>query len=101
MWDTFQNYVSDTFAAFWFARACDGYDVSHAGSHGQRLPEHDRLLVPRPAVAEHVRRARPTPTPHNFRPTRRASDWSVVALRPQTGSNYDLDLYDDLGSGHC
>lgn len=98
LWDTFQNYVTDTFYAFWFARAWDGYDVAASGSQAS-LYQNTIDYQFRDPLSPNVSLGRPAPTPHHYQTNSTSDDWSVVAVRPQTGSNYDLDLYDDLGLG--
>lgn len=94
IWYTFTHHVNNTLSAFWASRTADGFNVADSGAladvyqntvdYGFRDPLGDYAPV-----------SRPTPTPHNYSFNTNTIYWSVAAVRPPAGSDYDLTLYDD------
>jgi hypothetical protein len=95
IWFTFTHHNSNTFAQFWASRTGNGFNVADSGAladlyqntidYGFRDPLGNYAPLTRP---------RPVP-PHNFGYNTSTIYWSVVALRPPAGSDYDLSLFDD------
>jgi hypothetical protein len=94
VWDTFLNHRSTTFEEYWRQRGQDGRDVGtgplgalyqNTIDYGYRAPLADGPGLTRPRPVE----------PHNYRYDTTTVFWSVVALRPPAGADYDLRLYDD------
>lgn len=97
-WDTFQNYSVETFDGFWFGRQIDGYNTANSGANGSVYQNTiDQFF--RDPLSAFVGLTRPTPVPHNYRFDTSSLDWSLVAARPPSGSDYDLDLFDDSSQG--
>jgi hypothetical protein len=94
IWDTLLDRRSNNFHEFWTHRGEEGHDVGPgpAGAlyqnsidYGFRFPLTDGVAL-----------TRPTPeSPHNYRFDTTFRFWSAVALRPPTGVDYDLTVYDD------
>jgi len=95
IWNTFLDHVSHSFGQFWSHRAADGYNVADSGAlaavyqntidYGFRNP-----------LGDYAELTRPTPSPsHNYGYNTWANYWSVVAMRPPAGADYDLELFDD------
>jgi hypothetical protein len=91
-------YRPTTFAAFWNDRASAGQDVSQTAlsalyegtiDYGFRNPLSDY-------VPKHFPEAVPD---HNYSHTATTGFWSVVAARPDAGSDTDLSVYTDFGQG--
>ncbi|WP_433271577.1 hypothetical protein ACQPZF_12760 [Actinosynnema sp. CS-041913] len=94
IWDTFLDRRSNDFREFWTHRGEEGHDVGPgpAGAlfqntidYGFRFPITDGAALTRPT---------PDP-PHNYRFDTTFAFWSVVALRPPAGADYDVRVYDD------
>jgi hypothetical protein len=99
LWFTFTHHVSNTLADFWNARAVDGFDTSDAGSRAD-LYQNTVDYGFRDPLGNYAPVVRPKPTPpHNFSFNTTSIYWSVVALRPPAGNDYDLQLYDDRPQG--
>jgi hypothetical protein len=98
IWNVFMNNVSGTLGQFWAQRGASGGNVGSSAlstlfnntvDYGFRDP-----------LSNYVQLSRPTPvTPHNFGYNTTTNYWSVVAVRPNVGSNIDMQLYDDWGMG--
>ncbi|HUQ56494.1 hypothetical protein [Lentzea sp.] len=95
IWTTFLSHKSNSFSEFWAHRSADGFttSVSALASLYQNTIDYtfrDPLTANSPV-------SRPTPptSSHNFSYNTTNNAWSVVALRPASGSDYDLRVYDD------
>jgi hypothetical protein len=94
LWDTFLNHRSATFHDFWNQRGTDNFDVSDGplGSLFQNTIDYGF----RNPLADNQSLTRPDPlTPHNYHFATTTVFWSVVALRPPAGADYDLFVYGD------
>ncbi|HTI21118.1 MAG TPA: hypothetical protein VL652_09010 [Kutzneria sp.] len=94
LWDTFLNHRSATFHDFWTQRGADNFDVSDGplGSLFQNTIDYGF----RNPLADNQSLTRPDPlTPHNYHFTTTTVFWSVVAVRPPAGADYDLFVYGD------
>ena len=101
VWDTFLTHVSDTFADFWASRGADGYDVADTGARASLFQSTVDYGF-RDPLADYLAAVRPQPAadgPHNYAFTTSTGYWSVVALRPPTGTDDDLTVYDDRAQG--
>jgi hypothetical protein len=97
LWFTFTHHVSNTLAQFWSNRGADGFDVSDAGALAD-LFQNTVDYGFRDPLGNYTPLTRPTPRPaHNFGFGTSTVYWSVVAVRPPAGNDYDLQLYDDRG----
>ncbi|MFI9811825.1 hypothetical protein [Saccharothrix variisporea] len=96
IWTTFLNHKSNTFAEFWQHRSRDGFDTAVNGGLAS-LYQNTIDYTFREPLALNTPITRPTPPfdGHNFSYNTTANAWSVVAVRPPGGSDYDLRLYDD------
>ncbi|MFE0177533.1 hypothetical protein ACFWZ2_35005 [Streptomyces sp. NPDC059002] len=94
IWDTLLDRRSTTFEEFWTQRGQEGHDVG--SGPGGALYQNGIDYGFRNQLADGAAKTLPTPDPpHNYRYDTTFRFWSVVALRPPTGVDYDLDLYDD------
>lgn len=96
IWTTFLNNVSNTFLEFWQHRAAGGFNTANDGANGSVYQSTIDYTF-RDPLANYVELTRPTPTPHNYSYNTGSVYWSVVAVRPPLGNDYDLTLYDDVG----
>jgi hypothetical protein len=94
VWFTFTHHVSNTLAQFWAQRAGDGFNVADAGALAC-LYQNTVDYGFRDPLGNYAPLSRPVPTPHNFSYNTTTFYWSVVAVRPPTGADYDVYLYDD------
>jgi hypothetical protein len=94
LWFTFTHHVSNTFAAFWASRAADGFNEADTGALAD-LYQNTIDYGFRDPLGDYAPLSRPTPTPHNFSYNTNTVYWSVVAVRPPAGADYDLTVYDD------
>ncbi|WP_250002869.1 hypothetical protein [Actinoplanes sp. M2I2] len=94
VWDTFLNARVTTFAGYWATRGQENKQVGDPAlgslfqntiDYGYRQPLTDGAAV----------RGTSPPAEHNYRYDTRHQAWSVVAVRPPTGADDDLRLYDD------
>ncbi|MGH9244371.1 MAG: CARDB domain-containing protein [Acidimicrobiales bacterium] len=95
IWTTFQNNWSGTFAQFWAQRAAGGFNVSPSGARAS-VYQNTIDYTFRDPLGNYAELTRPTPTPHSFSYNTGSVYWSVVAVRPPAGADYDLALYDDF-----
>jgi hypothetical protein len=95
-WTTFLNHVSDTFLLYWGHRAADGFNTANTGANGS-VYQNTIDYTFRDPLGNYVELTRPTPTPHNYSYSTSSIYWSAVAIRPPSGVDYDLTLYDDVG----
>ncbi|MFJ2773887.1 hypothetical protein [Streptomyces sp. NPDC087300] len=94
IWDTLLDRRSTTFEEFWTQRGQEGHDVG--SGPGGALYQNGIDYGFRNQLADGRSKTLPTPDPqHNYRYDTTFRFWSVVALRPPSGVDYDLDLYDD------
>ncbi|MBO1330129.1 hypothetical protein [Streptomyces sp. VRA16 Mangrove soil] len=94
VWNTFLDHRATTFREYWDARVADGRETGAPalGSLFQNTIDYGY----RNPLTNHQSQTRPTPDPaHNYRFDTTKVFWSVVALRPPAGADYDLRLYDD------
>ncbi|NGN66953.1 hypothetical protein G5C51_23980 [Streptomyces sp. A7024] len=94
IWDTFLDRRSANFKEFWEHRRAEGHDVGSgpAGALYQNGIDYGFRFQ----LADGAARLAPTPDPqHNYRFDTTYRFWSVVAIRPPAGNDYDLRLYDD------
>ena len=96
VWATFTTHVSDTMAQFWSHRTADGFNVAASGALAS-LYQNTIDYAFRDPLGNYAQLTRPTPTPHNYSYNTTTIYWSVVAVRPPAGADYDLTLYDDAG----
>jgi hypothetical protein len=94
VWTTFSNHVSGTFAQFWSQRAADGFNVANNGALSSVYQNTIDIAFCNP-LGNYAELTRPTPTPHNYCYNTSTIFWSVTAIRPPAGADYDLRLYDD------
>jgi hypothetical protein len=96
IWTTFLGHKSNTFAEFWDHRTRDGFNTAVDNSLAS-LYQNTIDYTFRDPLANNIPVSRPTPpaTSHNFSYNTVNNSWSVVALRPSAGSDYDLRLFDD------
>jgi hypothetical protein len=94
IWDTMLDRRSNTFQEFWTNRGLEGHDVGDgpAGALFQNGIDYGFRF----RLTDGTALTRPTPEqPNNYRYDTTFAFWSVVALRPPAGVDYDLTLYDD------
>lgn len=109
-WRTFQNYElagngvrPTTYAEFWQDRGQLGYDVSDGGANGanfQNTIDYNTFSDP---LTPYVAKVRPKPMQaHRYSVPNSAAqvgtNWAVVAMKPTSGSDYDLS-YRELEIG--
>ncbi|GAA1894946.1 hypothetical protein GCM10009837_16150 [Streptomyces durmitorensis] len=94
IWDTLLDRRSNTFQEFWTHRGQEGHDVG--SGPGGALYQNGIDYGFRNQLTDGQSKTLPAPDPqHNYRYDTTFRFWSVVALRPPAGVDYDLDLYDD------
>ena len=94
IWTTLMNNVSHSFKEFW---------QQHGLSSSQALASVYQNTIDygfRDPLADYGELTRDfstlgSPLPHNYRYASNVNYWSVAAVRPQSGVNVDLALYDD------
>jgi hypothetical protein len=94
IWQTFTGNVSNTLAQFWTQRAANGFAAGdiQLGVLFQNTIDYGF----RDPLGSYAELTRPTPgVPHNYGFSTTSPYWSVTAIRPPAGSDYDLDVYDD------
>jgi hypothetical protein len=96
IWTTFLNNVSDTFSQFWSQRATGGFNTGNTGANGSVYGNTIDYTF-RDPLGNYAELTRPTPTPHNYSYNTTSVYWSVFAARPPSGTDYDMQLYDDVG----
>jgi len=97
IWSTFLNHKSNDFTQFWSQRTADGFNVSNTGGNAC-LYQNTIDFTFREPLSNNVPLSRPTPPPnHNYSFNTTTAYWSVVAIRPPAGADYDLTLFDNLG----
>jgi hypothetical protein len=95
VWSTFTRHVSGTLAQFWAQRAADGFNTTDAGASAD-LFQNTVDYTFRDPLGNYLTLGRPTPVPsHAFSFNTTTSYWSVTAVRPPAGADYDLTLFDD------
>ncbi|WP_250034444.1 hypothetical protein [Paractinoplanes maris] len=94
VWDTFLNGRVTTFAAYWAARGREGKQVGDPalGSLFQNTIDYG---FRQPLTSGAAVQGTTPPNDHNYRYDTQHQAWSVVAVRPPTGADDDLRLYDD------
>jgi phage baseplate assembly protein gpV len=96
IWSTLLNHKSNDFTQFWSQRTADGFNVSNTGGNAC-LYQNTIDFTFREPLGNNVPLSRPTPPPnHNYSFNTTTNYWSVVAVRPPTGADYDLTLFDNL-----
>jgi hypothetical protein len=94
---TLFNHRATTFREFWGQRAGDGFDVGPDALAAlyQNTIDYDF----RDPLPDNTPLTRPTPpsSGHNYQFQTTVVFWSVVAIRPPAGSDYDLTLFEDAG----
>ncbi|WP_320784547.1 hypothetical protein [Streptomyces sp. CRN 30] len=96
VWETFLDHRSDHFQQYWQQRTADGYDVGDGPMSA--LYQNTIDMGFRDPLTSGAEKTRPSPNPpghHNYRYDTKFRFWSVVAVRAGTGTDYDLELYDD------
>lgn len=90
---TFLNQLSDTFSEFvTIDMPAQGFpfaDATVASAVYQNTIDYGF----RNPLTSNVSKLFPTPRPHNYQATTNANYWSVVAVRPPSGGDYDLRLF--------
>ncbi|SDO58081.1 hypothetical protein [Lentzea jiangxiensis] len=96
IWTTFLLHKSNTFAEFWGHRTADGFNTALTNGLAS-LYQNTIDFTFRDPLAGNTPVSRPTPpaTSHNFSYNTVNNSWSVVALRPPAGADYNLRVYDD------
>jgi hypothetical protein len=95
IWTTFLNHKSNTLPQFWAQRTADGFNVAPTGGLAS-LYQNTIDYTFRDPLSNNVAVSRPSPiAPHNFSYNTTTQFWSVVAVRPQAGTNHDLRLFDN------
>lgn len=94
LWYTFTHHVSNTLSEFWSQRAGDGFNVADSGALAC-LYQNTVDYGFRDPLGNYAPLTRSTPTPHNFSYSTTSVYWSVAAVRPPAGADYDIYLYDD------
>src|SRR5438477_3987798 len=93
---TLENHRPNTFHDFWTFRGQDGFDVGpdalaalyqNTIDYQFRDPLGNYTPLTRPAAP---------PSGHNYQFQTSTVFWSVVAVRPPAGTDYDLFVYDDI-----
>jgi hypothetical protein len=95
IWSTFLNHKSNTMGEFWGQRSFDGFNVAPTGGLAS-LYQNTIDYTFRDPLSDNVAVSRPSPlVPHNFSYNTTTQFWSAVAVRPQTGTDHDLALFDN------
>ena len=94
IWWTFTHHVSNTMSQFWAHRAADGFNTADSGGLSA-LYQNTIDYTFRNPLGNYTELSRPTPQPHNYGYNTSTVYWSVVAVRPPSGADYDMVLYDD------
>ncbi len=94
VWFTFTHHVSNNMSQFWGHRAADGFNTADAGGLSSLYQNTIDYAFCNP-LGNYADLGRPTPTPHNYCFNTTTIYWSVTAVRPPAGVDYDLTLYDD------
>ncbi|MBI2708466.1 MAG: hypothetical protein HYX34_02040 [Actinobacteria bacterium] len=101
-WDVFLNTNSTTFADFQLNDRPTRQSTADPiqGSVYQNTINYGNFRDP---LTSNVTLARPSldvnPTPHNYGLNTSTSYWSFVAVRPPSGADYDLNVFDDRALG--
>jgi hypothetical protein len=95
IWYTFMHHVDNTYVQYWSSRTADGYNVTDAGAlAGSYQNTIDYQF--RDPIGDYSPLSRPRPVPsQNYGYSTSTIYWSVIAVRPPSGADYDLALYDD------
>jgi hypothetical protein len=94
IWATLIKHVSNSMAQFWSQAVSSGF-FGPAGSALACLYQNTIDYGFREPLRSYADLGRPIPTPHNYSFTTSNFYWSVVAVRPPAGADYNLSLFDD------
>ena len=95
IWYTFMHHVNNTFAQYWSSRTANGFNVADSGALAGAYQNTIDYQF-RDPLSDYSPLNRPRPVPsQNFSYSTSTIYWSVVALRPPSGTDYDFSLYDE------
>ena len=99
IWFTFTHHISNTLGDFFNQRGADGFNNSDSAA----LSDFYQNTVDygfRDPLGDYATKNRPTPSPtQNYGFNTSTNYWSVVAIRPNSVTDYDLTVFDDRGFG--
>ena len=95
IWTTVTRRMPASFGALWSARSLDGFNVTYAGAMAS-VYQNTIDVGFRDPLGDYQPLSRPTPNPpHNYVALTNTPYWSVVAVRPPSGADYDLQMWAD------